>query len=67
MTRKRRPVSVILAAAVFCFGVLFVVSYLHFVSPEDFGSIVHTRILWGGIMCLFVGTVWAYSSLFGKE
>ena len=67
MTRTRRTVSVILAAAVFCFGVVLVVSYFCFVSLEDIGSIVHTRVLWGGVMCVFVGAVWAYRNLFGKE
>jgi hypothetical protein len=46
---------------------VLVVTYFHYVSPEAGGSIVHTRVLWGGIMCIFVGAVWAYSNLFGKE
>ena len=67
MTRTRRTVSVILAGALFCFGVVLVVTYFYIVSPEAIGSIAHTRVLWGGIMCIFVGAVWAYSNLFGKE
>jgi formate hydrogenlyase subunit 3/multisubunit Na+/H+ antiporter MnhD subunit len=67
LTRTRRPVAVILAGALCCFGVVLVVSYFYYVSPEAGGSIVHTRVLWGGIMCIFVGAVWAYSNLFGKE
>jgi hypothetical protein len=34
------------------FGVVLVVSYFYYVSPEAGGSIVHTRVLWGGIMCI---------------
>jgi hypothetical protein len=56
MTRTRRPVAVIFAGALCCFGVVLVVSYFYYVSPEAGGSIV----LWGGIMCIFVGAVWAY-------
>ena len=67
MARRRRPVSIILAAALLCLGAVFVVSYFHFVSPEDIGSIRHTRVLWGGIMCVFVSAVLAYSILFGKK
>ena len=54
MTRTRRPVAVILAGALCCFGVVLVVSYFYYVSPEAAGSIVHTRVLWGGIMCAYL-------------
>ena len=67
MTRTRRTVSVILAGALFCFGVVLVVTYFYFVSPAAIGSIAHTRVLWGGIMCVGMGAVWAYSDIFGKE
>src|SRR3954451_19471753 len=54
---RTRTIPVILAGAVFCFGVVLVLSYFYFVSRDDIGSIVHTRVLWGGIMCVFVGAV----------
>ena len=47
-----RTVSVIRAAAVFCLGIWLVVSDFHSAS---LGGIRARRILWGGMMCMFVG------------
>ena len=64
MTRTRRAVSVLLAGALLCVGLVLLSIY--FAVPE--AHIGHIRVLLlGGIMCVSVGAVWLYSDLLGGK
>jgi hypothetical protein len=63
MTRTRRTVSVILAAALLCVGLVLIFMDL---TSSAYGA-THKIFFWGGALCAGVGAFWLYSDLFGKD
>jgi len=62
MTRTRRPVAVILAGALCCFGVVLVVSYFYYVSPPRLAAASYTQGFSGAASCAYLWAQYGHTA-----